>query len=223
MPASRLAPQRIRDHVAELIAGGRYAPGDRLPTERMLADTLPASRNAVRDGLAMLAADGVVRRVAGSGTYVAAPPAAGGSAWSPRLSSPSEIMAARLAIEPQLVRLAALHAAPTEIDALDALQARMAADPGSADFESLDAALHAGIAAATRNRLLDHLYREITAARDQALWGELKKRSATAANRLTYVGEHAAILAAIRRRDPVVAAEAAAAHLRSVRGHLLGD
>jgi DNA-binding FadR family transcriptional regulator len=220
--ASRLSPERIRDHVAGLIAAGRYAPGDRLPTERALAESLPASRNAVRDGLALLASDGLVRRVGGSGTYVA-PAAAGVPDWAPRLSSPAEIMEARLAFEPRLVRLAALQATPTEIDALDALQARMVADPGGTGFESLDAALHAGIAAATRNRLLDHLYREITQARDQALWGELKKRSATAENRRTYVAEHAAILAAIRRREPEEAEEAAAAHLRSVRRHMLGE
>lgn len=222
MSTSRLAPERIRDHVAALIAEGRYAAGDRLPTERALAEALPASRNAVRDGLALLAADGLVRRVAGSGTYVAAA-AAEGRDWSPRLSSPGEIMEARLAFEPKLARLAALQATPTEIDAFDALQARMAAEPGGSGFEGLDAALHAGIAAATRNRLLDHLYREITQARDQALWGELKKRSSTPENRRTYVAEHAAILAAIRRREPEQAEEAAAVHLRSVRRHMLGE
>jgi DNA-binding FadR family transcriptional regulator len=222
MSTSRLAPERIRDHVAGLIATGAYAPGDRLPTERALSETLPASRNAVRDGLALLAAEGLVRRVAGSGTYVA-PPVPRAVDWSPRLSSPHEIMEARLAFEPRLVRLAALQTTPTEIDAFDALQARMAADPDGSDFESLDAALHAGIAAATRNRLLDHLYREITAARDQALWGELKKKSATPANRRTYVAEHVAILAAIRRREPEAAEEAATAHLRSVRRHMLDD
>ncbi len=222
MPATRFSPERIREHVAGLIAAGRYAPGDRLPTERALSESLPASRNAVRDGLALLASDGLVRRVAGSGTYVA-PAAATATGWTPRLSSPAEIMEARLAFEPRLVRLAALQATPPEIDALDALQARMVADPDGAGFESLDAALHAGIAAATRNRLLDHLYREITQARDQALWGELKKRSATPANRRTYVADHAAILAAIRRREPGEAEEAAASHLRSVRRHMLGD
>ncbi len=152
-----------------------------------------------------------------------APAAVDARDWAPRLSSPAEIMEARLAFEPRLVRLAALQTTPTEIEALDALQARMAADPDSAGFESLDAGLHAGIAAATRNRLLDHLYREITEARDQALWGELKKRSATAGNRRTYVAEHAAILAAIRRREPEQAEEAAIQHLRSVRRHMLGD
>ncbi len=222
MSMSRFAPERIRDHVAGLIAAGRYAPGDRLPTERVLAETLPASRNAVRDGLALLAAEGIVRRVAGSGTYVASA-ANDARGWSPRLSSPGEIMEARLAFEPRLVRLAALQATPDEIDAFDALHARMAANPDGADFEGLDAGLHAGIAAATRNRLLDHLYREITEARDQALWGELKKRSATPGNRRTYVAEHAAILTAIRRREPQKAEDAATIHLRSVRRHMLGE
>ncbi len=222
MGASRLSPERIRDHVAGLIAAGRYAPGDRLPTERALSETLPASRNAVRDGLALLAAEGRVRRVAGSGTYVASA-LPDGPDWSPRLASPRDIMEARLAFEPRLARLAALQATPAEIDAFDALQAWMMEDPDSADFESLDAALHAGIAAATRNRLLDHLYREITGARDQALWGALKKRSATPGNRRTYVAEHAAIIEAIRRREPEEAEEAAASHLRSVRHHMLGD
>src|SRR3954451_16304614 len=55
----------------ERIAAERLEPGDRLPSEPELARVLGVSRPSLREGIALLEEDGVVRRLRGSGTYVA--------------------------------------------------------------------------------------------------------------------------------------------------------
>jgi len=51
----------------------QFAPGDRLPTEKALADSLDVSRTTVREALGMLAAEGAVTRAWGVGTFVSEP------------------------------------------------------------------------------------------------------------------------------------------------------
>lgn len=56
---------RLREVITE-----DFKPGDRLPNERELATLLQASRNTVREALGLLAAEGVVVRNWGVGTFV---------------------------------------------------------------------------------------------------------------------------------------------------------
>src|SRR5579859_8221656 len=66
---------QIEDWLADAIAAGRLAPGDRLPTEQDLADWLGVSRMTLRQALAELAQRGLVTRTVGrsGGTFVAEP------------------------------------------------------------------------------------------------------------------------------------------------------
>jgi GntR family transcriptional regulator len=65
----------IGERVAAAIASGELAPGMRLPPERHLAASLGVSRMTVRQALAALERDGLVRRVVGraGGTFVSEP------------------------------------------------------------------------------------------------------------------------------------------------------
>lgn len=56
------------------LAEGRYAPGDKLPTEAAMADRFGVNRHTVRHGLAALVEEGLVRTRRGSGAFVAATP-----------------------------------------------------------------------------------------------------------------------------------------------------
>jgi len=66
---------QIEDWLADAIATGRLAPGDRLPTEQDLAAWLGVSRMTLRHALAELAQRGLVIRSVGrsGGTFVAEP------------------------------------------------------------------------------------------------------------------------------------------------------
>lgn len=61
----------VRQHITGLIDDG-LAPHDRLPTERQLATDLEVSRLTVRQALGELEAEGLLYRVQGAGTFVAA-------------------------------------------------------------------------------------------------------------------------------------------------------
>jgi GntR family histidine utilization transcriptional repressor len=65
--------QQVKTHVLEGIASGRYKPGDRIPSEHELVAALGWSRLTVNRALRELAATGVLHRVHGVGTFVAAP------------------------------------------------------------------------------------------------------------------------------------------------------
>ncbi len=62
--------ERIVQYVKNEILKGRLRPGDRLPSERELADTLGTSRNSVREGLRVLENIGVVTSHHGSGNFI---------------------------------------------------------------------------------------------------------------------------------------------------------
>lgn len=69
------AQPRYREILARLnaeIAEGRFAVGDRFPTEQALCDRFGASRQTVRAALHHLQADGLIQRRQGSGSVVAA-------------------------------------------------------------------------------------------------------------------------------------------------------
>ncbi|MGJ5205477.1 phosphonate metabolism transcriptional regulator PhnF [Bradyrhizobium sp. HKCCYLR20261] len=65
--------RRVADGIERDIAGGRFAPGTRLPGETEIAETYRVNRHTVRRALATLAERGLVRAERGSGTYVEAP------------------------------------------------------------------------------------------------------------------------------------------------------
>ena len=66
--------RQVRGTVLERIASGRYAPGDRLPSEGDLADDLGVHRLTVRRALDELSREGRLRVRQGSGTFVAPRP-----------------------------------------------------------------------------------------------------------------------------------------------------
>ncbi|WP_116949953.1 GntR family transcriptional regulator [Jiangella endophytica] len=67
--AAQSALLRLRHLVAT-----EFAPGDRLPPEKELAEALEVSRTTVREALVVLAAEDIVTRQWGAGTFVSEPP-----------------------------------------------------------------------------------------------------------------------------------------------------
>ncbi|MDP5219006.1 phosphonate metabolism transcriptional regulator PhnF [Ruegeria sp. 2205SS24-7] len=64
----------IADALRSDLSEGRYAPGDKLPTEAALAERFGVNRHTVRHGLSALIDEGLVRTRRGSGAFVAATP-----------------------------------------------------------------------------------------------------------------------------------------------------
>lgn len=64
--------RQIVDQVVALVAGGRLAPGDYLPSVRQVAQTADVNPMTVSKAYGLLEADGVVQRVRGQGMCVSA-------------------------------------------------------------------------------------------------------------------------------------------------------
>ncbi|HEY1703097.1 MAG TPA: FCD domain-containing protein [Trebonia sp.] len=225
--------------IERTIAGRGIGPGGRLPAERDLAVASGQSRAAVRRALGILEADGRVVRHVGRGTFLA--PEAGspgggasltrggpgtGTAEGPdgaAATSPAEIMAVRLLIEPRMMPLAVAAATSADFAEIERCLAKGDDAASYEDFEVWDAALHRAFAAATHNSLLSSVMRMINEARDQPLWGTLKRRSSTPERRDAYRSDHRAIAEALAERHAEAATEAMRRHLLRVRANILGD
>lgn len=62
---------RIHDAIKKEIDGGIWEIGQRLPSERVLADDYEVSRMTLRQAITLLVEEGILERRVGSGTYVA--------------------------------------------------------------------------------------------------------------------------------------------------------
>ena len=70
-PARRHKHEKLREHLVGLIAAGELQPGDALASELQLTKLHGVSRTTVREAIGRMERDGLVRRVHGSGTFVA--------------------------------------------------------------------------------------------------------------------------------------------------------
>jgi GntR family uxuAB operon transcriptional repressor len=228
-----------RRALAALILAGAERSGAghdaRLPTERQLARDLGVSRTAVRHAMAVLQAEGRVSREIGRGTFLRGGPGMdevpgearvrpdGEEPGTPAADyAPADVMAIRRLFEPTAMSLVVAWATERDFAEMERCLrgGELAADHD--EFEVWDAALHRSIIAAARSPLLTRLYAEVERARHGRVWGDLKRRSASAARRDDYRRDHEEIVAALRLRDADQATAAMRAHLARVSGHLLG-
>jgi GntR family transcriptional regulator len=70
-PRYRPLYQQVYDFLVKQIAAGEWGPGESLPSEQALAGRLGVSQGTVRKALDALAADSLIDRRQGKGTYVA--------------------------------------------------------------------------------------------------------------------------------------------------------
>jgi GntR family transcriptional regulator, uxu operon transcriptional repressor len=213
--------------------------GSRLPTERQLASDLGVTRSSVRHALAMLEAQGRISREVGRGTFLREAPGAGRPAHGPAgpgpaggdaaragdLASsadfaPADVMTIRRLLEPPAISLVVAWATAADLEEMDRCLEGGDAAASYEQFEFWDLALHRCIMAASHSPLLSALYQNIEAARHGQVWGDLKRRSSSPANREQYQADHHAIVGALRARDSARAVEAMRVHLARVSGHL---
>jgi DNA-binding FadR family transcriptional regulator len=207
---------------AYLAHQGRVA-GTRLPPERLLAGELGVSRGTLRKALADLEVEGLIWRHVGRGTFVGNRPVETVQDLGEvtRRTNPAGVMEARLSLEPELARLAALHATPADLEELAECvqQSREAGDWRT--YEYWDNRLHRVVAEATANVVLLALFDSLNTIRRTVTWGRLRRFAPRPDSSHHSFAEHDRIVGAIVDRDPGAAAAAMRVHLRSVRDHLL--
>jgi GntR family transcriptional regulator, transcriptional repressor for pyruvate dehydrogenase complex len=219
---SPVTPGRISGLIVEqirsLIREGRLSPGDRLPSERDLAEQFGVSRVTVRDALRALEATGLVevKVGAGGGGFLRAPSSdVAGQGMSDMLLmaalSPDEVAEARLMFELDTVGLAARRATPADLAELRDICERSAEllKAGAYDVH-LSWDFHDRLARATHNAAIELITRSfrgpLSMARARA------REPSKLANRRT-VAEHTSIVDALEAGDSERARAVLSAHL----------
>ena len=214
---------RVRDYLVNAINEHAFGPGERVPTERQLAEQLGVSRAVTRRALAEVEADGLILRQVGRGTFVR--PSADAPVTIPGLDgtiSPAEYIDARLRFEPELPWMIVTNATAADFDRMEDCLKRGEKAATSDEFEIWDAAFHLAIADATHNKMATHMYGMIHAIRhEEAMWGKLRQRGQTPGEYVTFQKEHREIFGALKRRDAEHARELMIQHIRATRNRLL--
>ena len=203
-------PEQIADSIRETIVRKQLAAGDRLPSERALAEEFGVGRSSIREGIRSLAALGVLDVRPGEGTYVSTNLTSSvlhPLSWAIFLSDSlgHDLVEARKVIEPAIAELAAKRAEAQEIEALGVAYDKMVSSTGNPEaLADADLAFHLTLAKMARNRLFhetlvgfQHLIRPLMAA-----------TLMSAAEQEAALVQHAAILEGVRERNPDKAREA---------------
>ena len=208
----------------DFIVAKGFSDQERLPPERDLAAQLGVTRGQLRAGLDQLESEGLLWRHVGKGTFYGPRPVTQPNVSSvSELTNPREIMEARLAIEPELARLAAHRASSVELSRLHDCIKHAEQSIDAKTFQNIDAQLHRTIAGAAGNSLLLALYESIHANRYGAIWGRLRDLLLTETQMKLYTQQHRDIVNAISERDSRNSCELMLRHLKSVEENIFQE
>lgn len=217
---SQITLQRLRAYLSEQC----FTLNDRLPPERELSEQLGVTRGHLRRAMAVLESEGQVWRHVGRGTFIGAKPILnlGDVHFLSSITSPMQIMEARMASEPELAGLAAIHGVRADFAELDLCIRRTREAKTWSVYEAWDSRFHYAIASATKNKLLMTLFDTLNAVRRSMAWRTTRTTAEPPADYRSFV-EHEAVHDAIIRHDAHQATEAMRRHLESVRARLMAS
>jgi GntR family transcriptional repressor for pyruvate dehydrogenase complex len=224
---SAIQSSRLYEQIIEQIQGrimeGKVRPGDKLPSERELAEQFGVSRTAVREAVKAMREKGLLEVQPGRGTFVTDITGSTIEVMRDSLglivkislgNNLDKLVQVRTLLEPGIAAMAAEMATPLDIltmqQAVDVMDTAMASTDA---YVEADLEFHLALARATQNPLIPILIDPIV-----DLLREQRKRIFLVEGgpeRGHY--HHKQLLAAIRRGDAAAASQAMCAHLEQVR------
>ena len=167
---------QIYNQLREAITSGRYAVGEKLPSEKELCQIFNVSRVPVREALCALELNGMVDSVQGGGVYVRKQE--NGSKDFPHDVEPQDIIRARMVLEPDIAREAALHLDAESRAQIEEIYRRMQEEAAVGLIsKETDRAFHYAIANASGSGLYPKIMELVLGAMEQQLWEMILNRT----------------------------------------------
>jgi len=223
-----IKPKKVSTQIAEQIRtsilAGEFAPGDKLPPERELAEMFGVSRPSVREALNVLASSGLVMSYQGGGTVVKS--LVDSSSANPlseliRLQKDRalDVIEVRKCMESWTSWYAAERALPDDIRRMEDIIAGMKQNLIlKQPSEDLDANLHIIIARATHNVVWLHLMQNLFDAMKEFQQSVWRAVYLTIEDHQLLFEHHNTIVQAIKAKDPQAARDAMVNHLTFAEG-----
>lgn len=232
MPFAPVTPEKLSTAVVrqieQLILRGILRPGERLPSERELAERLKVSRPSLREAISQLQQEGLLSAKPGAGVFVAD---VLGSAFAPALvdlfgrhdEAVFDYLSFRRDMEALAIERAAKHASDTDLAVVQAVFDKMEAahSKRNPDEEAqLDAQFHMAIIEASHNVVMLHMMRSMYELLRGGVFYNRQVMFKQRTSRAALLDQHRAINAALQGRDPAQARAAIEAHLDFVENAL---
>jgi GntR family transcriptional repressor for pyruvate dehydrogenase complex len=211
-PLTEAAIERVR----HLIAAGELVPGQRLPPEAELAESLGTSRSTVREAVRALVTARVLDVRRGDGTFVTSLrpelllAGIGAAADLLQHGFTLELVQVRRILEPAATAMAAARITEATLAELDRCLHQMSIAPSHEELVQFDEEFHHLVATASGNATLASMLNGVSSRTTRGrAWRGVIESGATERT----ISEHAGILAALRARDPGLAEAAALLHV----------
>ena len=216
-PNLELIIQQIKTQIKD----GTLKPLEKLPSERKLAILLGVSRSSVREAIQSLAFSGYLQVIHGKGTYILeiAKKYDEVIKFFSNFSNYSinSLMEARIMLESEFARLAALNANQEEINIIERIANEIANSKDMTTFFIKDLEFHLTIAKATHNPFMNALMNII----GELIYKEIHKIAEISQYiRETSIEETRGLAQAIKQRDAEKAKKLMGEHIRNVIEHL---
>ena len=214
--------ERVAEQIEKRILDGELRKGDRLPTERELAEQFQVSRTAVREAMKILAQKGLVDMRPGRGTIVidgasAAMQNSIGLMMKLKLGEiggSDSLVEFRTILEVEIAALAAARTTEKEISVMRSAIEAMDESLNDADaFIAADNMFHEALAQATQNALIIILINSIVSLLSEQRKQIFEVEGGPQRGQI----HHRRILESVVRRDPEAARAAMRSHLQQVR------
>jgi GntR family transcriptional repressor for pyruvate dehydrogenase complex len=196
----------------------KLKPGDKLPSERELAELLQVSRSSIRDAIRGLELMGMVEPRQGAGTIVREASAESSinslaNALKRRRELVAELLDFRKMLEPPLAARAATHASPEEVSEMEEILQRQESKVSRGELAiAEDAEFHYSVAVASGNsvvlKVIDILMGLLRDTRERSLQLTGRQEKSLAG--------HRRILKAIKLGDAAAAQSAMRRHIEDI-------
>ncbi|WP_323147138.1 FadR/GntR family transcriptional regulator [Pseudomonas marginalis] len=182
------------------ISEGRWAIGERLPTEPELAAELGISRNTVREAMRVLAFSGLIETRQGDGSYLRSMTDPLGAMRALSHCTLEQAQETRQILEVEAVGLAAVRRTEADLTALhEALKASAVLYHGDLEaYISADLLFHKRLVDAAHNPALSELYQYFSAI----VGAQLRQTLNISPRRQAVFDLHIALLEAVEHQDP---------------------
>jgi GntR family transcriptional regulator, transcriptional repressor for pyruvate dehydrogenase complex len=204
------------EQVRLLITTGELIPGQRLPPEAELAESLGTSRSTVREAVRALVTARVLDVRRGDGTFVTSLrpelllAGIGAAADLLQRGFTLELLQVRRILEPAATAMAATRISDATLAELDTCLHMMSTAPSHDELVQFDEEFHHLVNTASGNATLASMLNGVSSRTTRGrAWRSVIEAGAVERT----MSEHAGILAALRARDPRLAEAAALMHV----------